>query len=248
MTDEHAAIARTFEPPDLEPLLAECGVDATVLVQSAASDEDTDYMFEVAGAVEWVGGDRRPGAGSTTSAVARRRLDELQASPKLRGIRHLIHQEPDPHWILDRRSQPASRCSRTRGSCSSCPPCSQTISTTSRARRTPPRLDDRDRPPGEAPAWNRRDGAVGRAAARRGGAAERAREGLRAEHGDARPATGRRPTSSPRSSVALDAFGPERLVLGSDWPVALLNGDYERVQRETTARRRARRGRAAARS
>ena len=33
--------------------------------------------------------------------------------------------------------------------------------------------------------------------------------------------------------VALDAFGPDRLMCGSDWPVALLNGDYERVWRET---------------
>jgi len=33
--------------------------------------------------------------------------------------------------------------------------------------------------------------------------------------------------------VALAAFGPSRLMCGSDWPVALLNGDYERVWRET---------------
>ena len=33
--------------------------------------------------------------------------------------------------------------------------------------------------------------------------------------------------------VALGAFGPDRLMCGSDWPVALLNGDYERVWRET---------------
>jgi L-fuconolactonase len=29
--------------------------------------------------------------------------------------------------------------------------------------------------------------------------------------------------------VALDSFGPDRLMCGSDWPVALLNGDYTRV-------------------
>ncbi|MDX6578607.1 MAG: L-fuconolactonase, partial [Gaiellales bacterium] len=33
--------------------------------------------------------------------------------------------------------------------------------------------------------------------------------------------------------IALDAFGPNRLLCGSDWPVALLNGDYEKVWRET---------------
>ena len=34
--------------------------------------------------------------------------------------------------------------------------------------------------------------------------------------------------------IALDCFGPRRLMFGSDWPVALLNGTYERVWAETT--------------
>jgi len=33
----------------------------------------------------------------------------------------------------------------------------------------------------------------------------------------------------PACGAALDAFGPDRLLCGSDWPVALLNGDYDRV-------------------
>jgi L-fuconolactonase len=37
----------------------------------------------------------------------------------------------------------------------------------------------------------------------------------------------------PAVVIALDAFGVERLVLGSDWPVCLLNGTYKRVQQET---------------
>jgi L-fuconolactonase len=55
MTAEHEAIDRPFEPPDLEPLLESCGVDRTVLVQSAANDRDTDYMFELVDGVDWVG-------------------------------------------------------------------------------------------------------------------------------------------------------------------------------------------------
>jgi len=39
----------------------------------------------------------------------------------------------------------------------------------------------------------------------------------------------------PAVRVAVDAFGARRLAWGSDWPVALLNGDYERVWRETAA-------------
>ena len=30
----------------------------------------------------------------------RSRLDALASEPELRGIRHLIHEEADPHWIL----------------------------------------------------------------------------------------------------------------------------------------------------
>ena len=56
MTDEHASIARAFEPDDLEPLVRAVGVTRTVLVQSAARDDDTDYMFELAENVPWVAG------------------------------------------------------------------------------------------------------------------------------------------------------------------------------------------------
>jgi L-fuconolactonase len=33
----------------------------------------------------------------------------------------------------------------------------------------------------------------------------------------------------PSVDVALDCFGAHRLMCGSDWPVALLNGDYDHV-------------------
>lgn len=99
LRDEHAPIARPFEPADLEPLLTAAGVEETILVQSACSDEDTDFMLDhatardwVAAVVAWVPLDD-PGR-------ARERLEELAGQPKLRGIRHLIHDEADPHWIL----------------------------------------------------------------------------------------------------------------------------------------------------
>jgi L-fuconolactonase len=33
----------------------------------------------------------------------------------------------------------------------------------------------------------------------------------------------------PACETALECFGPHRLMCGSDWPVLLLNGDYDRV-------------------
>ena len=38
----------------------------------------------------------------------------------------------------------------------------------------------------------------------------------------------------PSVEIALDGFGPHRLMCGSDWPVALLNGDYDRVWQATS--------------
>ncbi|HEV8459215.1 MAG TPA: amidohydrolase family protein, partial [Gaiellaceae bacterium] len=99
MSAEHAAIDRAFEPPDLRPLLGACGVDMTVLVQSASEDRDSDYMFELVDDVPWVGAVTAWCRLDDLDA-ARARLDALAAHPKLRAIRHLIHQEDDRHWIL----------------------------------------------------------------------------------------------------------------------------------------------------
>ena len=36
-------------------------------------------------------------------------------------------------------------------------------------------------------------------------------------------------TLAPFIDLVIDAFGPERLMIGSDWPVCTLAGTYERV-------------------
>ena len=82
MTPEHAVIARDFDPSDLRPLLDACGIDRTILVQSACTDRDTDAMFAHAararldrrrhrlGRSALTGHERRPG--STCSRGSRR--------------------------------------------------------------------------------------------------------------------------------------------------------------------------------
>ncbi len=114
MTDEHGAIDRPFEPGDLEPLLAACGVQATVVVQSAAEDRDTDYLFELLADAPWVGA-VTAWCRLDDADLARRRLDELAVHPKLRAIRHLIHMESDPHWLLRDEVQPALALLEERG-------------------------------------------------------------------------------------------------------------------------------------
>ena len=56
MTAEHTAIAKPLLPAHLEPELAEAGIHGTVLVQSACSHEDTEFMLALADEHEWIRG------------------------------------------------------------------------------------------------------------------------------------------------------------------------------------------------
>jgi L-fuconolactonase len=232
MTAEHAAIDRAFEPPDLEPLLAACGVVATVLVQSAAEDRDTDYMFELVERAPWVGavtGWCRLDDVETT----RRRLDSLAGHTKLRAIRHLIHQEADPHWVLRPEVQPALALLEEHGLLLELPAVfpDHLGDVAELARRHAGLtlvIDHLAKPPLGTPAMAAWQAELEAAAACPNVVAKVS--GLNTmvgrsdwDAGDLEPAV----------RVAFAAFGPERLVFGSDWPVALLNGTYEHVVRET---------------
>jgi L-fuconolactonase len=100
LTDELAAIRRPFGPADLEPLVAAAGVEATVLVQTRSSlDETIDFLATaestsfVRGVVGWV--DLTDPAVEDTIADMR----ERPGGRHLVGIRHQVHDEPDPMWL-----------------------------------------------------------------------------------------------------------------------------------------------------
>ena len=234
MTDEHAAIARAFEPAELGPLLRGVGVTRTVLVQSAARDDDTDYMFELAADLDWVGGIvawcRLDDLGD-----ARRRLDELARRPKLRGIRHLIHQENDPHWIMRAGVQPALELLAELGLLLELPAVyPEHLGDVPELARRHPGLtlvvDHLGKPPLGTPQMGRWEELLRAAAASPNVHAKVSGLNTMAPVG-----TWSGADLEPAIAVAVDAFGPGRLVCGSDWPVALLNGTYEQVWRETSA-------------
>ena len=182
-------------------------------------------------------------------AVARRRLDELQARPKLRGIRHLIHQEPDPHWILRPAVAAGSRAARGPWAPARAP---RRVPRPSRRRpdprRTPRRLDDRDRPPRQAAAWHRRDARGGRSCSaprphgrtctRRSPASTRRRLTRHWTADDLQPAV----------DVAVDAFGVRAPRLRERLAGRLLNGTLRARLAGDGRRRRSRLRRAASRS
>jgi L-fuconolactonase len=98
MPMDDATLARPYHPVDLEPMLAAHGIERTVLVQAAASVEETEYMLgiadvtpSVAAVVGWIDFEK---------PSHRRHLERLAAHPKFRGVRPMIQDIPDENWML----------------------------------------------------------------------------------------------------------------------------------------------------
>ena len=100
MTPALDRLRRPFDHADVVAEQAEVGVGATVLVQAADNLEDTANMLrvarahpQVAGVVAWVPLD--------DPAAAARLLDGWhQTGEPVVGVRHLVHREADPDWLL----------------------------------------------------------------------------------------------------------------------------------------------------
>lgn len=90
---EHAVLERDFLPSDLAPAMSAAGVSATVLVQSADAAEENDLMLDraraagfVAGVVAWLP--------LRDAAAGQSILSRLQGEPIVRGVRCLVGREP----------------------------------------------------------------------------------------------------------------------------------------------------------
>ena len=91
-------LARKYAPSDLEPHLIANGIDQTVLAQAAASVEETEYMLgiadatpRVAGVVGWINFENKADS---------HHLCRLAKHPKFLGVRPMIQNIPDDHWML----------------------------------------------------------------------------------------------------------------------------------------------------
>ena len=98
---ELTPIRRAFGPADLAPLLKANGIDASIVVQCRSSLEETEEFLAIAhatpsviGVVGWA--DLTDGALGDTLE----RLRGLPGGNKLVGIRHQVHDEADPDWLL----------------------------------------------------------------------------------------------------------------------------------------------------
>jgi L-fuconolactonase len=98
ITDEMASIRRDFLPPDLKETLASTDVEGVISVQARQTLEETRWLLELAenedlirGVTGWV---------PLMSKDLKNVLDELSENKKLKGVRHVVQGEPDPAFIL----------------------------------------------------------------------------------------------------------------------------------------------------
>tara|TARA_R110002050_G_scaffold125839_2_gene246122 strand:- start:957 stop:1787 length:831 start_codon:yes stop_codon:yes gene_type:complete len=96
--DEMASIRKNFLPKDLKESLLETGVQGVVSVQARQSLEETDWLLEMAeehdfikGIVGWL-----PLAAENIQQV----LEQYSGNPWLKGVRHVVQGESDPAFIL----------------------------------------------------------------------------------------------------------------------------------------------------
>ena len=217
-----AAIHRDFAPQDLAPLLQASGIDGTVVVQSLPSVAETRQLLAqardtsfVRGVVSWVDM-KAPDAADTISELAR--------DPLLKGLRPMLQDLEDDNWIADPATTPAAAAMARHGLVFD----ALVLPRHLRALRTfatrHPQLlvvvDHATKPPiarGEMQPWQDdldRLAELPQVHCKISGLLTEAGERTRVED------------LLPYVQALWTAFGPSRLLWGSDWPVLRLAGDY----------------------
>ncbi len=223
---EMAGLRRDYLPGDLRPLQEALGIEGTVAVQARQTVDETRWLQELAeqdpeiwGVVGWV---------DLCDASVGRQLETLCARGRLCGVRHVVQDEPDDRYLL--------RESFLRGVAlleayrltydiliypRHLPVASEFVARFPEQRFV---LDHMAKPPiaeGRLSPWA---------------------EGIRnlAEHAqvyckvsgmvtEANWASWRDADFRPYLDVVVEAFGTERIMFGSDWPVCTVAGSYARV-------------------
>jgi L-fuconolactonase len=224
--EELKPLRRDYLPEDLAPLLTPAGVDRTVFVQAQHNIEEARWVLGLAerheflaGVVGWV---------DLASEACEDQLAELRSHPRFVGVRHITHDEPDDDWIvredvlrglgvLERHGVPFDLLFR--------PHHLSHLPTLARRRPHLPMVIDHLAKPlikaGTMEGWRQSFEAAARFPniyCKLSGMV------TEADWQEWSPQDFR-----PYVQVALEAFGPGRLMFGSDWPVSTLCASYQQV-------------------
>src|SRR5215813_6660561 len=224
--DSMKSLRCDFMPEDLEPELERNGFDGCVAVQARSTLEETRWLLELAGrhpfvkaVVGWV---------DLRSPELRLQLESLCGNSKLAGIRHIVQSEPDNRFLirpdflrgiamLEEFKLTYDILIYTRH----LPVAAEFVAGFERQRFVLDHLAKPDIRGRELATWSR-------------GIRELAKfpnvycklSGLVTEADWDKWTEG---DFAPYLDVAFECFGASRLMIGSDWPVCTVAGNYSRV-------------------
>jgi L-fuconolactonase len=222
-------LQRSFGVSDLKAVLAGSGVEAAIVVQASDSFAETLDLLSlaanescIAGVVGWV---------DLTANDVAGQLAALRAAPggaHLVGVRHQLQVEPDPNWLA-RASVRAGLAAVAAAGLAydivvSPDQLGLVIDTVRRVPQLRFVLDHAGKPPiasGDIGQWRQdmtRLASVDNVAVKLSGLVTEANWQQWSQ-----------PDLDPVIEHVLELFGPQRTMLGSDWPVCLLAAEYRRV-------------------
>jgi L-fuconolactonase len=93
-----AVLRRDFLPADLQAEIRDAGVGGVISVQARQSIEETEWLLDLAARHEFIRG--VVGWAPLTDPRVEGALGPLSARPKLRAVRHILQSEPDENYVL----------------------------------------------------------------------------------------------------------------------------------------------------
>lgn len=224
ITDEMSAIRRDFMPEDWREAAGPPGFDGFIAVQARQTLEETQWLLELAddhdvirGVVGWV---------DLRNPAVDEHLEILCDHTRLVGIRHVVQDEPDDSFMLqDEFLRGISKL----GKCGlvyeiliyapQLPAATEMVSHFPRQRFVLDHIGKPDLRAGEMEPW----ATDIRALAEHENVCCKLSGMVTEADWDAWTPESLRPYLD----VVFDAFGPERLMIGSDWPACLVAATYE---------------------
>ena len=227
ITDEMSVLKRDFLPGELIAEMAKNLVDRSIAVQADQSEHETQFLLElahqhptIAGVVGWT---------DLTARDLPKRLEYYLQFDKLCGFRHIVQAEPDDQFML--------RGDFVRG-IEFLKECSFTYDILIYAKQLPAAIGLVERFPEQRfvidhmakPAIRTREISMWSQGMRALAANPNVHCKLSGLVTEADWRRWKPDDFKPFLDVVFEAFGTNRLMFGSDWPVCLLAGTYQRVK------------------
>jgi L-fuconolactonase len=227
ITDAMSVVKRDFLPEHLAPELAANHIDASVAVQADQSENETMFLLglaeknqRIAGVVGWV---------DLQSPKLAERLEHFSHFSKLRGFRHIAQAEPDDHFLVKKSFVKGVAQLRAFGF---------TYDILIYARQLPAAIELVAQLPNQPfvidhlakPEIKTRKTEPWATHMKEISQNKNVFCKVSGLVTEADWKVWKADDFKPYFDVAFDAFGPDRLMFGSDWPVCLVTASYRQVK------------------